>query len=137
MRVQVPVLGTVEGFRTLKDIASGTPPKPPVDAPAVTVKDMSEYAAAALNAAATPSAARTEVVAAALPAAAGRTPKTAAPAPAVDKEAEAAKLLEFAENYLRANMKAMAIGKLEAIVKKYPGTEAAEKAQLKLKSLGA
>ncbi len=140
VKVRVPVLGTVVGTRTLKEIAAGTPPKPPVDAPAVTVRDLSDSGLAALNASAKPSPPKTtgSGSATASPTGSGQTPRPVRPAPAVvDKEAEADKLFQFAENYLRANMKSMAVGKLEAIIKKYPGTEAAEKAQAKLKGLGA
>ncbi len=140
MKVQVPVLGTVVGTRTLREIAAGTPPKPPVEAPAVTVRDLSASGLAALKAASTPTVPKTGGLATAPPAGSGQTPRPARPAAppkTVDKEAEANKLFQLAENYLRANMKSMAIGKLEAIVKKYPGTKTAEKAQAKLEALGA
>lgn len=139
MKVQVPVLGTVVGTRTLKEIAAGTPPKPPVEAPAVAVRDLSDSALAALKAAgmATP---KSKVDVIATPTGSGQPPRPVVPVKppvVVNKEAEANKLFQLAENYLRANMKSMAIGKLEAIVKKYPGTETADKAQTKLKALGA
>ena len=57
-------------------------------------------------------------------------------APAVDAEAEAKKLLQFAENFLQANMKHKAIIKYEELVEKYPQTEAGKTAKAKLATLG-
>jgi hypothetical protein len=137
VEVQVPVLGTLVGTRTLKDIVAGIPGKPPVEGPAVTVKDPSAGTLAALTgAAAAPAVAKTEVaVATATPAAVQAAPAAAA-APAVDPEAEAKKMLQFAENFLQANMKNKAIIKYEELVRKYPQTEAGKTAKAKLATLG-
>ena len=134
------MLGTLVGIKTLKDVAAGVPIKPPVDGPAVTVKDPDARTVAALTgAAAAPVATKTvEAVTTAAPAAveSAATP-AAAPAPAaVDPEAEASKMLLFADSFLRANMKTKAILKYEEIVKKYPQTEAGKTAKAKLETLG-
>jgi len=132
------VLGTLVGTRTLKDAVAGVPSKPPVDGPAVTVRDPDARTLAALTgaaaapAAAAPAARKTdEAIAPAAPAA----PAATAP-PAVDAEAEAKKLLQFAENFLQANMKHKAIIKYEELVEKYPQTEAGKIAKAKLATLG-
>ena len=137
IEVQVPVLGTLVGTRTLKDIVAGiagVAVKPPVDGPAVTVKDPDARTLAALTgAAAAPAVKKTdEAIAPAAPAA----PAVVEAAPAVDAEAEAKKMLQFAENYLQANMKYKAIIKYEELVKKYPQTEAGKTAKAKLATLG-
>jgi len=137
IEVQVPVLGTLVGTRTLKDAVAGVPSKPPVDGPAVTVRDPDARTLAALTGAAAPTAAAPaarktdEAIAPAAPAA----PAATAP-PAVDAEAEAKKLLQFAENFLQANMKHKAIIKYEELVEKYPQTEAGKIAKAKLATLG-
>jgi hypothetical protein len=138
IEVQVPVLGTLVGTRTLKDAVAGVPSKPPVDGPAVTVRDPDARTLAALTGAAAapapaaPAARKTdEAIAPAAPAA----PAATAP-PAVDAEAEAKKLLQFAENFLQANMKHKAIIKYEELVEKYPQTEAGKIAKAKLATLG-
>jgi hypothetical protein len=140
VEVQVPVLGTLVGTRTLKDAVAGVPSKPPVDGPAVTVKDPDARTLAALTgAAAVPAAVKTDVpVAPAAPAvtAVVEAAPAATQAPAVDAEAEAKKMLQFAENYLQANMKYKAIIKYEELVKKYPQTEAGKTAKAKLATLG-
>jgi len=135
IEVQVPVLGTVRGVRTLKDIASGTAPTSPAEGSAVTVKDPDPRTLATLNSTVAPQAPEKPAAPAlaAAPAAAPTAP--AAPAPASDPEAEAAKMLQVAENYIRANMKYQAIVKLEEIVKKYPQTEAGKAAKAKLAKL--
>lgn len=137
--VHVPIVGEVVGRRTLADIASGKAPEAPVDGPAVVVRDMGSSAVAAVSPRTTggrPSAVSTggadQTPDAARTGAATPTP----PAPSTkDPEAEAGKLYQLAENYLRANMKSMAVRKLEELLKKYPKTEAAEKAQAKLAEL--
>ena len=138
IEVQVPVLGTLVGTRTLKDAVAGVPSKPPVDGPAVTVRDPDARTLAALTGAAAapapaaPAARKTdEAIAPAAPAA----PAATAP-PAVDAVAEAKKLLQFAENFLQANMKHKAIIKYEELVEKYPQTEAGKIAKAKLATLG-
>jgi len=138
--VQVPVLGRIVGKRTLKEIAAGTPPKPPVDGPAVAVRDADARTLALLGTKAVP--APTRPTPAPTAATGGGKPIAAAPArpvqpaaPEADPEVEANKLLQLAENYLRANMKSMAVRKLEAILKKYPKTEAAETAKEELAKL--
>lgn len=132
------MLGTLVGTRTLKDAVAGVPSKPPVDGPAVTVRDPDARTLAALTGAAAapapaaPAARKTdEAIAPAAPAA----PAATAP-PAVDAEAEAKKLLQFAENFLQANMKHKAIIKYEELVEKYPQTEAGKTAKAKLATLG-
>ena len=134
--VQVPVLGTLVGTKTLKDVAAGTPSKPPVDGPAVTVKDPDARTVAALTGAAPAAPASPATPAKVDEAAAPVQPAAPVPAAAVDPEAEANKMLLFAENFLRANMKAKAIVKYEEIVKKYPQTEAAKTAKAKLETIG-
>ena len=131
------MLGTLVGTKTLKDVAAGVPSKPPVEGPAVTVKDPDAKTLAALTgAAAAPAAVKTdEPVAPAVPAVVQADP-TAAAVPAVDLEAKASKMLQFAESYLRANMKNKALVKYEELVRKYPQTEAAKKAKAKLEALG-
>lgn len=148
IEVQVPVLGTLTGTQTLRDVATGAAAKPPVDGPAVTVKDVDARTLAALTgAAAAPAAPAAPVTATPALAAAPATPATptvsqAAPAPTVaasptgDPEAEAKTMLQFAESYLRANMKIKAVLKYEEIVKKYPQTEAGKAAKAKLEALG-
>ena len=138
--VQVPVLGTLVGTKTLKDIVAGLADKPPVEGPAVTVKDPDARTLAALTgAAAAPAAKKTdEAIAPAAPAAPAvvEAAPAATQAPAVDAEAEAKKMLQFAENFLQANMKYKAIIKYEELVKKYPQTEAGKTAKVKLATLG-
>ncbi len=135
--VQAPVLGTIVGTKTLKDVAAGVPSKPPADGPAVTVKDPDARTAAALTGTAPAAVKAVEAVAPAAPANAGAADQPAAtPAAAVDPEAEANKMLLFADSYLRANMKAKAIVKYEDLVRKYPQTEAAKTAKAKLETLG-
>jgi hypothetical protein len=145
VEVQVPVLGTLVGTRTLKDAVAGVPSKPPADGPAVTVRDPDARTLAALTGAAAPTAAAPaarktdEAIAPAAPAApavAPAAPSVAPAAPAVDAEAEAKKLLQFAENFLQANMKHKAIIKYEELVEKYPQTEAGKTAKAKLATLG-
>jgi len=145
IEVQVPVLGTLVGTRTLKDAVAGVPSKPPVDGPAVTVKDPDARTLAALTgAAAAPTAAAPvarktdEAIAPAAPAAPAvvAAPPAATAPPAVDAEAEAKKMLQFAENFLQANMKHKAIVKYEELVEKYPQTEAGKTAKAKLATLG-
>jgi hypothetical protein len=138
--VQVPVLGKVIGKQSLKDIAAGNPPKPPVSGPAVVVKDADARTLAKLGSkpapvAPTPTVAEPPVSAEPVAAAPVRPAPARPAAPEKDPEAEANKLLQLAENYLRANMKSMAVRKLETIVKDYPKTEAAETAQAKLAKL--
>ena len=138
--VQVPVLGTLVGTKTLKDVAAEVPSKPPVEGPAVTVKDPDARTLAALTgAAAAPAVKKTdEAIAPAAPAAPAvvAAPPAATAPPAVDAEAEAKKMLQFAENYLQANMKYKAIIKYEELVEKYPQTEAGKTAKAKLATLG-
>ncbi len=131
------MLGTLVGTMTLKDIVAGVAAKPPVDGPAVTVRDPDARTLAALTGAAAAPAAKNadEAVAPAAPVVAQAAP-AAAPAPATDPEAEANKMLLFAESYLRANMKNKAIVKYEELVRKYPQTEAAKTAKAKLEALG-
>jgi hypothetical protein len=140
IEVQVPVLGTLVGTMTLKDAAAGVAVKPPVEGPAVTVKDPSAGTLAALTGtAAAPAPVKTDVpVASAAPAAPAvvEAAPAATQAPAVDAEAEAKKMLQFAENFLQANMKHKAIIKYEELVKKYPQTEAGKTAKAKLATLG-
>ena len=145
IEVQVPVLGTLVGTRTLKDAVAGVPSKPPVEGPAVTVKDPDARTLAALtgSAAAAPAPSAPAAPLAAAPAAPtvaqAATPApapTVAPAPAEDPEAEANTMLQFADSYLRANMKTKAILKYEEIVKKYPQTAAGKTAKAKLEALG-
>jgi pyruvate/2-oxoglutarate dehydrogenase complex dihydrolipoamide acyltransferase (E2) component len=125
---------------TLKDIIAGVPRKSPTDGPAVTVKDPDARTLAALTgaAAAPPPAAapRAAAPAASPPAPAPAPAKDPAPAPAKDPEAEANKLLQFAETFLRAGMKDKAIDKYDELVKKYPQTEAGKTAKAKLEALG-
>ena len=134
------MLGTLVGTRTLKDAVAGVPSKPPVEGPAVTVKDPDARTLAALTgAAAAPAVKKTdEAIAPAAPAAPAvvEAAPAATQAPAVDAEAEANKMLQFAENYLQANMKYKAIIKYEELVKKYPQTEAGKTAKAKLATLG-
>jgi len=143
--VQVPVLGTLVGTMTLKDVIAGIPGKSPLDGPAVTVKDPDARTLAALTgaaavpAAAAPAVKKTdEAIAPAAPVAPAvvEAAPAATQAPAVDAEAEAKKLLQFAENFLQANMKHKAIIKYEELVKKYPQTEAGKTAKAKLATLG-
>jgi len=137
--VQVPVLGRLVGTRTLKDIIAGVPAKPPVDGLAVTVKDPDARTAALLTGAAPAPAAAiktNEPIASAAPAAPARAAPAAARAPAVDPEAEANKMLLFADSFLQANMKDKAIVKYEELVRKYPQTAAAKTAKEKLAALG-
>lgn len=138
--VQVPVLGTLVGTMTLKDVIAGIPGKSPLDGPAVTVKDPDARTLAALTgAAAAPAVKKTdEAIAPAAPAAPAvvEAAPAATQAPAVDAEAEAKKMLQFAENFLQANMKHKAIIKYEELVKKYPQTEAGKTAKAKLATLG-
>ena len=134
------MLGTLVGTMTLKDAAAGVAVKPPVEGPAVTVKDPDARTLAALTgAAAAPAAKKTdEAIAPAAPAAPAvvEAAPAATQAPAVDAEAEAKKMLQFAENFLQANMKYKAIIKYEELVKKYPQTEAGKTAKVKLATLG-
>lgn len=138
------MLGTLVGTRTLKDAVAGVPSKPPVEGPAVTVKDPSAGTLAALTGAAAPAPAAPavkktdEAIAPAAPAAPAvvEAAPAATQAPAVDAEAEAKKMLQFAENFLQANMKHKAIIKYEELVKKYPQTEAGKTAKAKLATLG-
>ena len=142
--VQVPVLGTLVGTMTLKDVIAGIPGKSPLDGPAVTVKDpdartLAAFTGAVTPAPAVPAAVKTDVpVASAAPAAPAvvEAAPAATQAPAVDAEAEAKKMLQFAENFLQANMKHKAIIKYEELVKKYPQTEAGKTAKAKLATLG-
>ena len=138
--VQVPVLGTLVGTMTLKDVIAGIPGKSPLDGPAVTVKDPDARTLAALTgAAAAPAVKKTdEAIAPAAPAAPAvvEAAPAATQAPAVDAEAEAKKMLQFADNFLQANMKHKAIIKYEELVKKYPQTEAGKTAKAKLATLG-
>ena len=144
VEVQVPVLGTLVGTRTLKDAVAGVPSKPPVEGPAVTVKDPDARTLAALTGAAAPSPVAPavkktdEAIAPAAPAAPAvvEAAPAATQAPAEDAEAEAKKMLQFAENFLQANMKYKAIIKYEELVKKYPQTEAGKTAKAKLATLG-
>jgi hypothetical protein len=129
---------------TLKDAAAGVAVKPPADGPAVTVREPDARTLAALTGAAAalaPSAPAAPLAAApAAPAVAQAA--TPAPAPAAtaaqaaDPEAEANTMLQFAESYLRANMKIKAILKYEELVKKYPQTAAGKTAKAKLEALG-
>ena len=138
--VQVPVLGTLVGTMTLKDVIAGIPGKSPLDGPAVTVKDPDARTLAALTgAAAAPAVKKTdEAIAPAAPVAPAvvEAAPAATQAPAVDAEAEAKKMLQFADNFLQANMKHKAIIKYEELVKKYPQTEAGKTAKAKLATLG-
>ena len=134
------MLGTLVGTMTLKDVIAGIPGKSPLDGPAVTVKDPDARTLAALTgAAAAPAVKKTdEAIAPAAPVAPAvvEAAPAATQAPAVDAEAEAKKLLQFAENFLQANMKHKAIIKYEELVKKYPQTEAGKTAKAKLATLG-
>lgn len=134
------MLGTLVGTMTLKDVIAGIPGKSPLDGPAVTVKDPDARTLAALTgAAAAPAVKKTdEAIAPAAPVAPAvvEAAPAATQAPAVDAEAEAKKMLQFAENFLQANMKHKAIIKYEELVKKYPQTEAGKTAKAKLATLG-
>jgi len=134
------VLGTLVGTMTLKDVIAGIPGKSPLDGPAVTVKDPDARTLAALTgAAAAPAVKKTdEAIAPAAPVAPAvvEAAPAATQAPAVDAEAEAKKMLQFADNFLQANMKHKAIIKYEELVKKYPQTEAGKTAKAKLATLG-
>ena len=139
------MLGTLVGTKTLKDIVAGIPGKPPVDGPAVTVRDPDAKTLATLtgSAAAAPAPATAvkktdEAIAPAAPAAPAVAPAApaATQAPAMDAEAEAKKMLQFAENFLQANMNYKAIIKYEELVEKYPQTEAGKTAKAKLVTLG-
>jgi hypothetical protein len=136
--VQVPVLGTVTGVRTLKDIVAGTPVRLPTDKPAVVTRELDEpIRVATLSKAPTPTVA-TPTPTVAKPTASPKpkpTPSGTTPPGAKDPEAEATKLMQIAENYIGANMKPMAIRKLKEIVKKYPNTKAGIDAEVKLSSL--
>ena len=134
------MLGTLVGTMTLKDVIAGIPGKSPLDGPAVTVKDPDARTLAALTgAAAAPAVKKTdEAIAPAAPVAPAvvEAAPAATQAPAVDAEAEAKKMLQFADNFLQANMKHKAIIKYEELVKKYPQTEAGKTAKAKLATLG-
>ena len=147
IKIQVPVLGTVAGTQSVTDVVARKPATPPVDAPAVTYKDIDGKTPVAVAAA--PSvpkdnggtkepAAKPDPKDEPEP---DKTAKTAKPPAAetgdvkADPEAEAAKLQQLAENYLGAGLKSQAIKKLEELVKKYPKTEAGKAAVLKLDSL--
>ena len=139
IRVAVPVLGTVTGIRTLKDIVAGVPTRLPTDKPAVVTRDPTSpirTAAARPVKAAPANPVKTE------PAKPVKIepvkpvkPISKKPAPAVDDEAKAAKLIQLAENYIRAGLKPMAIKKLKEAVTKYPKTKSAEKAEDRIMEL--
>lgn len=121
IRVQAPVLGTVSGVKTLADVIANKPAATGQDLPAVVVRDIDGPAP----------------VTAAAPPAGAETP--AKPAPAApsggDAEAQARRLVQLAENYANAGMKALAIQKFKDVVEKYPDTDAALTAASKLKDL--
>ena len=136
VRVQVPVLGTVTGLRPLSEIIAGTPEKPPSDEPAVATRDMGQPIRTV--------AARPPVRPAPTPTVSPKPTPTVAPNPkpaatpdasGADPEAEAKRLMQLAENYIRAGLKPMALKKLKEIVKKYPKTNTAIDAELKIEEL--
>ena len=148
IKIQVPVLGTVAGTQSVTDVVARKPATPPVDAPAVTYKDIDGKTPVAVAAA--PSVPKdnggTKEEPAAKPdpkdepepdktAKAAKPPAGEADPAKEDPEAEANKLQQLAENYLGAGLKSQAIKKLEELVKKYPKTEAGKAAVLKLDTL--
>jgi len=134
--VQVPVLGTVSGVRTVKSIIAGTPVKLPTDQPAVTYRDPGEpikVATAAPPKVDTKPDPPSGITVAPTPKPTP-TPKPVGTSDA-DPEANAKRLMQLAENYLNASMKPMAIRKLKEILSKYPKTKTALDAEVKLAEL--
>jgi len=139
LRVQVPVLGTVSGTRSLADIAANKPSAPAATEPAVATRDIDGPAptvkpapgvAIAPKPKHTPPAPKP-------PANTTEPPKPAKPpVTAANNEDRAKRLLQLADNYLHAGLKSSAIGKLKEVIRKYPKTNAAETAEDKLLNLG-
>jgi len=136
VRVQVPVLGVVTGIQSLEDIIAGVRPEPQVEEPIVATRPLDQpirTVAARTTPTPTPAPAPTPTPAVTAP----PTPKPK-PAPAAgesDPEAEAGRLMQLVENYLRAGLKPMALKKLREIVRKYPKTKVSIDAQLKIEEL--
>lgn len=135
IRVAVPVLGTVTGVRSLQDIIAGNPVQLPTDQPAVVTRDPGEpIKPITTTPDPTPVVTRTPDPTPARPVAVPKPvgPAKSTPSSANDPEVKAKRLMQLAENYLRAGMKSMAVKKLKEIVKTYPKTKTAEEAEDKL-----
>ena len=119
-----------------QDIVAGVKPEPKLKEPVVATRPLGQpirTVAARPTPKPTPTPRPAPTVAATPVAAPKPTPK---PSPAAaDPEAEAKRLMQLAENYLRAGLKPMALKKLREIVQKYPKTKVALDAELKIEDL--
>jgi hypothetical protein len=121
MTVKLPMVGTLSGRVTAKEIAGQAKERQTEEQPAVVVEDLNESGSASPSSTESASADDSDRKG-------GASEEAEASADDAD-ETEAARILTLAKAYLNSDLREQAIKKLEKIVEEYPDTKAAREAK--------